>query len=167
MHSHFRGWGRGSELKWLITGHMTNEMQGQNSDNQRFWDVIAGTLHCVIRTFWLTASFRRCIGWIMKTVLCIIKCFDKNESCTVLNSIYERNLRHRIVQWCQTFWLSALESFLQMECYSRVYKMDKSIRSSFSGEERSRSGPPPLWDPEFIKGCFEYPSVRETESQTG
>lgn len=167
MHSHFREWGRGSELKWLITGHMTNEMQGQNSDNKRFWDVIAGTLHCVICIFWLTASFRRCIGWIMKTVLCIIKCFDKNESCTVLNSIYERNLRHRIVQWCQTFWLSALESFLQMECYSRVYKMDKSIRSSFSGEERSRSGPPPLWDPEFIKGCFEYPSVMETESQTG
>lgn len=167
MHSHFREWGRGSELKWLITGHMTNEMQGQNSDNQRFWDVIAGTLHCVICVFWLTASFRRCIGWIMKTVLGIIKCFDKNESCTVLNSIYERNLRHRIVQWCQTFWLSALESFLQMECYSRVYKMDKSIRSSFSGEERSRSGPPPLWDPEFIKGCFEYPSVMETESQTG
>lgn len=164
MYFHFREWGRGSELKWLIIGHMANERQGQNSDNQGFWDVIQGTFHCVILK---TASFRRCLGWIIKTVLCIMKCFDKNESCTVLNSIYKRNHRHRIVQWCQTFWLSALESFLQMKCYSRVHKMDKSIGSSCSGEERSRSRPPPFWDPEFIKGRFEYPSVRETGSQTG
>ena len=159
---------RFTESRWLIIGHMTNKRQSQNSDNQGFWHVIQGTFHCVILTFWLI-SFRRCIGWIIKTVLCI-KCFDKSESWIVLNIIYERNLRHHIVQWFQTFWFSAMESFLQMKCYiivKYIYKMGKSIGSSHSGEERSRSVTPPFWDLEFLEATLNTLSLGKLRARQG